>query len=61
MDVGIVNAFKEYLQIFYLDKDKVTMENVGEVMNLAKKYDTKRYLDICVAILKRNLSSVKVC
>ena len=61
IDVGIVNAFKQFLQIFYLDKDKVTIENVGEVMNLDKKYDIKRYLDICVAILKRYLCSVKVC
>lgn len=33
------DAFKEFLQFFYLGKVELTMRNITEVMNLGKKYD----------------------
>lgn len=48
-------AFKEFLQFAYLAVPKVTLENVGDVLYLADKYDMAKcteycfkYLDTCI-------------
>lgn len=59
VDVEIVDAtadaFKAFLQFFYLPKATVTMDNVAEVMNLGKKYDVTECFDVCGNFLKENL------
>lgn len=64
-DVEIVDAsldgFKEFLQFFYVDKVKLTMENVAEVLNLANKYDVIECLNVCDKMLEENASLQNLC
>lgn len=55
-DIRIIDVtsdgFKAFLQYFYLDELNLTMENVNEVMYLAKKYDINECLIACHQYLK---------
>lgn len=59
-DVSI-DAFKEFLQFFYCDQIKVTMENVYEVVYLGKKYLVDECVSICERFLKEKLADDNVC
>lgn len=58
-DVKITDAssdtFDEFLQFFYGQKMELTMQNIGDILNLANKYDVAELLSICVEFLKKNL------
>lgn len=56
-----VEAFKEFLQFFYLDKLNITVENVAEVMYLANKYNVDECMAICSIFLKTTLVENDVC
>lgn len=64
-DVEIVDAtieaFKEFLQLFYLRKLTLSMENMNDVVRLADKYDMIDHLQACAASLKNKLSLDNVC
>lgn len=64
-DITIVDAsadaFKEFLQFFYLNKIDLTMENISDVVNLCKKYGIDECLMICEAFLKESLNIENVC
>lgn len=51
------SAFKEFLQMFYFNEVVVTMENVDQVVDLSKQYQTEHGLSICGNFLKENLST----
>lgn len=55
------NEFKEFSQIFYLDKITLTIENVGGVLRLAKEYDVTECISLCEKFLQEYLSAEKVC
>ncbi|XP_055299368.1 BTB/POZ domain-containing protein 6-A-like [Sitodiplosis mosellana] len=50
-------AFKEFLQLFYFTQVGVTMDNVNDVVDLSKKYQSEHGLSICGDFLKENLSN----
>lgn len=58
-DVKIVDsspaAFKEFLQFFHEQHVKLTMDNIGDVLNLVNKYDVADCFAICVNFLKDNV------
>ncbi|XP_055301660.1 uncharacterized protein LOC129568119 [Sitodiplosis mosellana] len=54
-------AFKEFLQFFYFGQVKLTMENVGAVMNLGEMYNVAECLAVCSKFLKNNLNEENVC
>ncbi|XP_055301659.1 uncharacterized protein LOC129568118 [Sitodiplosis mosellana] len=56
-----VAVFKEFLQFFYFDQVKLTMENVTAVMNLGEKYNVAECLTVCSKFLKNNLNDENVC
>lgn len=49
-------AFKEFLQLFYLTTVRLTGENIIEVSNLCKKYEVNGGIKICESPLKRSLT-----
>lgn len=49
------DAFLEFLQFFYLDTVKLTIENIAEVINLTKKYQMPACTSICEKFLIKNL------
>lgn len=51
-----VSAFEEFLQFFYLDAVKLTMENIVSVVNLGKKYNVPVCLSICAKFLADSLT-----
>lgn len=63
-DVTIVDtsvaAFAEFLQFFYLTDVGLTIQNVLEVVNLAKKYNVAA-LATCELFLKHNVTDENVC
>lgn len=56
-----LEAFKEFLQFFYLEKVKLTDDNVIDVMNLGNKYNVTECVDLCRRFLKTNLTNYNVC
>lgn len=54
-------AFKEFLQFFYIDRVKLTIENVAEVMQLGDKYNVAKCIDLCVKFLKNALTFDNIC
>lgn len=60
-DVKIVDAsaaaFEEFLQFFYKDQVKLTMENIDDVLNLANKYDVSDYFQMAIEFLKEHLNN----
>lgn len=49
-------AFKEFLQFFYLPEVTLSIENIGEVVRLADKYDVLEYFEPYAAFLEDNLT-----
>jgi len=64
-DVKIVDAradeFKEFLQFFYLDEVKLSMENIQTVVTLADKYDVLDYVNASAGLLKSLLTLKMKC
>lgn len=56
-----VNAFKQFLQFFYNDKVKLTMEHIAAVMNLGEMYNVAECLAVCTKFVKNNLNDDNVC
>lgn len=56
-----IEAFKEFLQFFYLTKVTLTAENVVEVLNLGKQYMVDDCLNACTEYLKTTLTSDNLC
>lgn len=50
-------VFEEFLQFFYGNQMKLTMDNVAEVLQLVDKYDVADCYEICVDFLKENLTT----
>lgn len=59
-DVSI-DAFKEFLQFFYCDQIKLTMENIYEVVYLGKKYLVEECINVCERFLNETLADDNVC
>lgn len=59
-DVSI-DAFKEFLQFFYCDQVKLTMENIYEVVYLGKKYLVEECINVCERFLNESLADDNVC
>ncbi|XP_055303184.1 BTB/POZ domain-containing protein 6-B-like [Sitodiplosis mosellana] len=51
-----VEAFKEFLQIFYLGEVTLTIENIETVARLADKYDVLAYLNDCATFTQNELT-----
>lgn len=64
-DINIVdasaNAFKEFLQFFYLSTVKLTVENVSDVMNLGKEYLIDACFNACTDLCKLTITPENVC
>ncbi|XP_055310678.1 BTB/POZ domain-containing protein 2-like [Sitodiplosis mosellana] len=50
------DAFKEFLQLFYLGEVTLTMENIETVVRLADKYDVVERVNACIVFLKGQLT-----
>lgn len=63
-DVKIVDAsaaaFEEFLQFFYSNQVKLTMDNIEHVLNLVHKYDILAGARIAVDFLRENLTSDQI-
>lgn len=55
------DAFKEFLQFFYLLRAKITMKNLSEVMSLAKKYKVVECFSMCGIFLNENYTNDDIC
>lgn len=55
------DAFKEFLQFFYLKKVTLAVENIEEVAYLADKYDMLSCVKSCASFLKDQLTIDKMC
>lgn len=64
-EVNIVDAdagtFKEFLQFFYLNEVKLSMENVDSVARMVDKYDIAKYVSVSAKFLKNQLTSSNMC
>lgn len=64
-DVEIVDAsadaFKEFLQFFYLTKVTLSMENIEAVARLADKYDVLHFLNACAQLFEMKLTKENMC
>lgn len=56
-----IDAFKEFLRFFYLDKVQLTMENIADVVKLSRKYLLELAPTICERFLMDSLSIENVC
>lgn len=54
-------AFMEFLQYFYLDRVKLTAENIEMVLELGDKYNVEKCVNDCVDFLIDCLSDENVC
>lgn len=56
-------AFKEFLQYFYLNDVKLTVENINGVLHLGHKYNVKRCVENCIDFLsgKVGINNKNVC
>lgn len=50
------NAFDEFIQYFYSGEVAITMENVGEVLYLADKYDVPELVASCTSFLLKHVT-----
>lgn len=55
------DAFKEFLQFFYLNEIELTMENVEEVLDLGRKYSVSACWNTCALFLTKMLTNDNVC
>lgn len=64
-DVKIVDAspdaFKQFLQFFYLTKVTIAMENIECVARLADKYDVLHFLSACAQLFEMKLTKENMC
>lgn len=64
-DVPIVDAspaaFKEFLQFFYMSQVRLTSRNIGEVINLCKKYELADGVKACEIPLQNSLTNNDMC
>lgn len=64
-DVQIVDApadaFREFLQFFYLDEVTLSSANIIYVTNLCKKYETNEFLKPCEIALQNSLTMDEMC
>lgn len=60
VDAG-VDAFKEFLQFFYLPKVAISMENIETVARLADKYDVLHFLNACAQLFEMKLTKENMC
>lgn len=56
-----VAAFKEFLKIFYYPNLELSMENVGDVMKLSKRFEIDECFKSCVKLIHRSLTFENVC
>lgn len=54
-------AFKEFLQFFYIENVKLTIENIADVMDLGHKYNVTKCSELCVEFLKDTLTDDNIC
>lgn len=54
-------AFKEFLQLFYRNKVRLTSENIADVANLCKKYQVNDGLKACEVPFKKSLTINRMC
>lgn len=54
-------AFKEFLQLIYLEKAKLTKKNAMQVIGLVKKYNIKGSLDSFKALLETEIGRENIC
>lgn len=54
------DAFKEFLQFFYLGELTLSMENIEAVVRLADKYDVLEFIKSCAAYFKTKLTTDKM-
>lgn len=61
--IGGVNAaaFKEFLQFFYIENVKLTIDNITDVMDLGHKYNMAKCSELCVEFLKDTLTDDNIC
>lgn len=55
------DAFKCFLQYFYLNAIDLSMNHIEELMYLADFYMTKKFYDICVPFLRDNSKTRDIC
>lgn len=56
-----ISAFKEFLQFFYQQNVRLTLDNIAEVANFCKKYDVNDGLNAAEMFLKKALTPNNVC
>lgn len=61
MKDAAADAFKEFLQFFYLPEVTLTMENIEEVSRLADKYDMMECVNTCATFLIDQLTTENMC
>lgn len=54
-------AFNVFLQFFYKEKIDLTIENVEEVLDLAKQSLVDEFVDTCIRFLEMHIKSENVC
>lgn len=54
-------AFKEFLQLFYLDDFQPTSKNIFKVANMCKKYELADSLKLCKAPMRNSLTIHSMC
>lgn len=63
-DIKIVDAsvaaFFEFLQFFYCSSVDLSMENVGDVLNLGKKYEIDECVQLCTRLMCQQLKPKNV-
>lgn len=56
-----VAAFTEFLQFFYIERVKLTVDNIDVVMDLGHKYNISKCSELCVEFLKDTLTDENIC
>lgn len=54
-------AFKEFVQFFYLGRVDLTPDNIFEVANLCKKYEVDYGLKLCESPMQKSLTTSNMC
>lgn len=56
-----VEAFKMFLQFFYMMEVELSMEHIQSVMYLGKKYEIVECMKVCSTFLKENATTNEMC
>lgn len=56
-----IEAFREFLQFFYLNEVRLTSKHIVEVINLCKKFKLTECVTACIDSLQRSLTIDDVC